>query len=121
MSRMSVVIALFLMLIVALAITACGGDGQPSPNPEPTALATTVVRVADVGEFLAQYQDVVLSKEQCAYHPEPNLVDCGDEGLYGLDQPLPGDVGDCGVLMVEGEPIAISCDTRVTAVYYEIP
>ncbi len=82
---------------------------------------TSVTALTDVADYLAQYEGEEIIEVQCAYDPDAGLIDCDSDGLYD-PEPLPiGENTRCRVLLVNDDPIAVSCTTDITAIYYMVP
>ena len=125
-------------LLFIFAFAACDGDngdggGDASPTPESTSTleptpipqstlepAIAVTRLDNAAEFLQQFADKELSKEACTFDEGAGRVDCAENGLYEPDT-LPGDADlICDIILADGEPIAVTCETPLTVAYYEI-
>jgi hypothetical protein len=144
----ALLLALLLALAV-LASAGCGdgGDGTPTPSrtigPTPATTSTPTatptapadstpspsgaVRIsppANRSEFLDELAKKDIAKQACVYDASTSAADCGDSGLYELDPAFPEEGAEsveCGVFIVEGDPVAVSCATAATAIIYEIP
>ncbi len=94
-------------------------DATPSPSDGQGQLA---VVAANQGDFLADYQDVVIEGKTCEYDQDSLLVDCGANGVYQLDEGAQGADPICRVLLVEQQPVGLSCQEEFLSapVYYEI-
>jgi hypothetical protein len=102
-----------------------GGDGEETPaatvEASPTPLA--VQPPEDLDAFLQQYEQDAIRQESCAsYDPDAAKVDCEEFGQYSVD-PLPQDPkAICHVLLVNEEPIAVTCTSQepLTVIYYVV-
>lgn len=94
-------------------------DATPSPSDGQARLA---VVAANQGEFLADFQDVVIEGKTCEFDQDSLLVDCGANGVYQLDEGVQGADAICRVLLVEQQPVGLSCQEEFLAapIYYEL-
>jgi hypothetical protein len=125
-------------LLFIFAFAACNGDdgdggGAASPTLESTSTleptqtleaspepAIAVSRLDNAAEFLQQFADKELTKEACTFDASAGRVDCAENGLYEPDT-LPGDADlVCDIVLADGEPIAVTCETSLSVAYYEI-
>jgi hypothetical protein len=95
------------------------GDATPSPSDGQVRLALIA---ANQGGFLADFQDVVIEGKTCEYDQDSLLVDCAANGVYELEKGVEGADAICRVLLVEQQPVGLSCQEEMLAapVYYEI-
>lgn len=129
-----------LVLILAVVALACDGGGGGSPTaaptpttaptpaePTPTSTPADAIRITtpeDRFAFVDELGELEIVSERCVYDADAVTADCGENGLYELEPALPqGEEteGECNIFLVEGEPVALSCATGITAVLYEIP
>ena len=128
--------------VLLLLAFACGNDDQPS-DPTATSVPTgeaaepgdtgataafaspvPVFVPANVGAFLDQFGDRIEEVDgACSYDSNTTLVDCGDAGLYQLQDGLSCTDLRCSLMLVEGQTIGIHCftDEPPQSVYYAVP
>ncbi len=94
-----------------LAVIACGDGGGSSPSPSQDEIKLAVVP-ASLTDFLAQFSDVVIMQENCAYDQASGLVDCAARGLYQLKDGIQGADAVCRVMLVNDQPVGINCQTQ---------
>ena len=121
------------VLLVAL-VQACNGDGgsasdsgdtagRESPRPAVSPGVVVVVEVLpDAREFLGQFVGVTVIQERCTYREDLDAADCGEFGRY---RPVPLPAGEglfCALLLVEREPVAMTCRAGEPAeiLYYPV-
>ena len=97
------------------------GAASATAAAQQNGARTRVTALTDVADYLAQYEGEEIIGVQCAYDPDAGLIDCDSDGLYD-PEPLPtGEVTRCLVLLVNDVPIAVSCTTDISAIYYMVP
>lgn len=96
-------------------------SSSPSPSPSDVQAQLAVVAANQDG-FLADFQDVVIEGKTCDYDQDSLLIDCDANGVYQLDEGVQGTDAICRVLLVEQQPIGLSCQEEFLSapVYYEI-
>ena len=109
MARQFVLLAL--VLLPALFALACDNAGVPNQFT-PTPGVTPVTTPANVREFLAQFVDETVIQEACTYREDLDQIDCGSLGRYGPNPPPTGEAIVCSVLLVEDQPVAVTCTTQ---------
>ncbi len=121
------------LLSFLLAASACNGNGSESrsPTPEPGTTAQPIDPNEPIGvtppdsvtEFLNQYADEQINQVECTLDADAGQIACGENGLYSPDPAPPDPNAVCAVLLVNDEPIAVTCtsQTPLTANYYVIP
>ena len=87
-----------------------GGMVTTDTTPPADGLVGTPVAIlTDVNQFLLAIGDRELVRELCvSYDPATGVADCREMGVFRTN-PLPPEDAVCGVLLVEGEIIGISC------------
>ncbi len=101
------------------------GDGQPSTNGDSTAApdGTPATFIDDiVGWLETNYPTVSPQREDCIFNPGTFITTCPPHGDFSVDPPLGGEDVSCQSLLVNDEPVAITCTSQVplTTIYYEI-
>ncbi len=86
--------------------------GPPTERPTPAAVGTPAVAPADAAAFLAQFQGKPVAQETCIYNPASVTTDCPTRGLFAIDPPITGQDITCSLLIVEGTPRAIQCQSQ---------
>ncbi len=125
---MSRLLIIFLPPLVLALASACNGDSGPAATVSPTngetataeatptdgspnggAVATPVVLPQDINAFIDLVGDRELIRELCdAFDPATGVADCGERGIF-MPSFQPPDDAECGVLLVDGELIGLSC------------
>ena len=101
------------------------GDGQPSTNGDSTATpgGTPATLIDDPADWFAtNYPGVSLPREDCIFNPGTFITTCPPHGDFSVDPPLTGEDVSCQSLLVNNEPVALSCTSQnpLTTIYYEI-
>ncbi len=96
--------------------------GQPTPRPTPAAVGTPAVAPADSAAFLAQFQGKDVVTETCIYNPANVTTNCPGRGVYAIDPPITGLDIACALLVVDGTPRGIQCQSQepLQTMVYEI-
>lgn len=127
--------ALFLFALLALA---CEDRGTPSSGGEeaataaatlslgeeasPTVIAAPRILTAttDASAFLQRFQEDDIIEEKCDYDAQNVLAFCGNRGTFALTPAPRGEEVICDLLIVEREPIAVTCTGQepLQTIYY---
>ncbi len=77
---------------------------------------------ADAAAFLAQFQGKLVTQEPCLYNPASVTTDCSARGIFAIDPPITGQDIGCSLLIIEGTPRAIQCQSQepLQTTVYEI-
>ena len=86
--------------------------GPPTERPTPAAIGIPAVAPADSAAFLAQFQGKTVVAEPCIYNPANVTTNCPGRGLYAIDPPITGQDITCSLLVVDGTPRAIQCQSQ---------
>ena len=86
--------------------------GPPTERPTPAAIGIPAVAPADSAAFLAQFQGKTVMPETCIYNPTNVTTNCPGRGLYAIDPPITGQDITCSLLVVDGTPRAIQCQSQ---------
>lgn len=95
----------------------------PSAGVSPIPGARSAVLLEDAGAFFLQFGDKVPTATMCgSYDPDTGLVDCQGEGrgTFQLDPPVPAEVRECRVGVLEDEVVYVSCIAELAAYIYEV-
>ena len=120
-------------VLLAALVQACNGDGgsasdsgdtagRESPRPAVSPGVVVVEVLPDAREFLGQFVGVTVIQERCTYREDLDAADCGEFGRY---RPVPLPAGEglfCALLLVEREPVAMTCRAGEPAeiLYYPV-
>ena len=99
------------------------GTPEAEESPAPQGDAVPAVIPDNLSDFLDSLPDVVIVQEKCDYDADTDIVDCGDNGIYQLQDGVDDPEAVCRVMLAEDEPVGVNCQTfnPIGAVTYEIP
>jgi hypothetical protein len=95
----------------------------PSSRITPIPGARLAVLSDDAAAFLRQFGENIPGAVDCAsYDEDTGLVDCTDvgRGTFQLDPPVPVEVEECGVVILNDEVVWVSCNTELSVFIYEV-
>jgi hypothetical protein len=109
--------------VTATATSSATGTPGAEKSPEPQGDAIPAVIPDNLADFLDSLPDVVIVQEKCDYDADTDIVDCGDNGLYQLQDGVDDPEAVCRVMLAEDEPVGVNCQTfnPIGAITYEIP
>ena len=91
-------------------------------SPIPGAHPAVLLGPDDVGAFLLKFGEEIPTAVTCAsYDADTGLVDCTDagRGTFQLDPPVPAEVNECRVGILNDEVVWVSCITELAAFIYD--
>jgi len=96
-------------------------EAEESPPPQGDAIPAVIPD--NLADFLDSLPDVVIEQEKCDYDADTDIVDCGANGRYELQDGVDDPEAVCRVMLAEDEPVGVNCQTfnPIGAVTYEIP
>lgn len=92
-------------------------------TPNPTPSRTPITQLIDVDAFLDEHSQDEIVQAQCNLNTAAGLVDCRENGLYEPDPSLDDANTSCTVLLIDEQPVALSCTSLepFDMTYYTIP
>ena len=96
-------------------------EAEESPTPQGDAIPAVIPD--NLADFLDSLPDVVIEQEKCDYDADTDIVDCGANGRYELQDGVDDPEAVCRVMLADDEPVGVNCQTfnPIGAVTYEIP
>lgn len=94
----------------------------PSAGVSPIPGARPAVLLQDAGAFFLQFGNQVPTALICdSYDADTGLVDCKGEGrgTFQLDPPVPAEVNECRVGILDDKVVWVSCITDLAAFIYD--
>lgn len=94
----------------------------PSAGVSPIPGARPAVLLEDAGGFFLQFGNQVPTAVICgSYDLDTGLVDCTDagRGTFQLEPPVPAEVSECRVGILDDEVVWVSCLTELAAFIYD--
>jgi hypothetical protein len=95
----------------------------PSAGVSPIPGARLATLSENVAAYLSQFGDDIPTAVICgSYDADTGLVDCKGEGrgTFQLDPPVPAEVKECRVGILEDKVVYVSCIAELAAYIYEI-
>ena len=96
-------------------------EGEETPTPQGDAIPAVIPD--NLADFLDSLPDVVIEQKKCDYDADTDIVDCGANGKYQLQDGVDDPEAVCRVMLADDEPVGVNCQTfnPIGAVTYEIP